>query len=97
MSYTANFDVQVLEGKKVVEIRAAAVNKGAAALHVIDPIKPDWVLAAGDDQTDEDLFRVLPRGSYTIRIGQPHSLASYHLDDYQELRLLLRTLREAAS
>mgnify|MGYP006203339749 CR=1 FL=1 len=29
--YTANFDVQVLEGKKVVEIRNTGINKGAAA------------------------------------------------------------------
>jgi trehalose 6-phosphate synthase/phosphatase len=90
VSYTANFDVQVLEGKKVVEIRNSAVNKGAAGLHAVQAEQPDFVLAAGDDQTDEDLFRSLPRTANTIRIGQPHSFATYHIDDHQEMRQVLR-------
>src|SRR5690606_26542367 len=60
VNYTANFDVQVLEGKKVVEVRNSGINKGVAALHCIALHAPDLVVAAGDDQTDEDLFRTLP-------------------------------------
>lgn len=97
VSYTANFDVQVLEGKKVVEVRNSAVNKGGAALHALETVQPDFVLAAGDDQTDEDLFRALPRSANTIRIGQPHSLATFHLQDHQEMRRVLGKLLQEPS
>jgi trehalose 6-phosphate synthase/phosphatase len=60
VQFTANIDVQILEGKKVVEIRNAGVNKGMAALHCRNLVRPDFFLAIGDDQTDEDLFKAMP-------------------------------------
>jgi trehalose 6-phosphate synthase/phosphatase len=92
VSYTANFDVQVLEGKKVVEIRNAGVNKGAAALHCLAQVESDFILAAGDDLTDEDLFRALPASAVTVRVGATHSHATYRVDDHRELRALLGRL-----
>jgi trehalose 6-phosphate synthase/phosphatase len=97
ISYTANFDVQVLEGKKVVEIRNSGVNKGAAALGCVAKVEPDLIFAAGDDPTDEDLFRALPKSAFTVRVGIPHSHAAYHLKDYVEVRELLRALVNEAS
>jgi len=92
VNYTANFDVQVLEGKKVVEVRNAGVNKGAAALDCVARVDPDFIFAVGDDQTDEDLFRALPRSAFTVRVGIPHSHATYHLKDHLEVRELLAAL-----
>ncbi|MFX5626641.1 trehalose-phosphatase, partial [Acinetobacter baumannii] len=53
--------LQVLLGNKVVEIKSAGVNKGKAAQHWLDQ-EPDWdfILAMGDDWTDEDLFAAMP-------------------------------------
>ena len=56
MTFTANIDVQVLRGAKVVEIRNAGVNKGIAARRWMMNAAYDFVFAAGDDWTDEDLF-----------------------------------------
>lgn len=90
--FTANFAVQVLEGKKVVEIRNAGVNKGAAAAHVVSVLNPDFILAVGDDLTDEDLFRALPAGAATIRVGAPFSNARYSVPGVNEVRALLHAL-----
>jgi trehalose 6-phosphate synthase/phosphatase len=90
--FTANFDVQVLEGKMVVEIRNSGVNKGAAALRVIRKLEPDFVLAIGDDQTDEDLFRVLPQNAISVRVGSPFSHAKYSVSDFREVRRFLQRL-----
>lgn len=92
VSYTANFDVQVLEGKKVIEIRNSGVNKGAAALHCLAQLRPDFIFAAGDDLTDEDLFRALPAEAVTVRVGATHSHATYRVADHVELRALLQGL-----
>jgi trehalose 6-phosphate synthase/phosphatase len=97
VSYTANFDVQVLEGKKVVEVRNSGVNKGAAAVGCVASVEPDFIFAVGDDQTDEDLFRALPKSAFTVRVGIPHSHATYHLKDHLEVRGLLGALVEGSS
>jgi trehalose 6-phosphate synthase/phosphatase len=95
--FTANFDVQVLEGKMVVEVRNSGVNKGAAALRVIRKLEPDFVLAIGDDQTDEDLFRVLPPHAISVRVGSPFSHAKYSLSDFREVRRFIERLSNEAA
>ena len=41
----------------------------------------DFILAIGDDKTDEDMFRqlALEPHAYTIKIGEDASFAKYHL------------------
>lgn len=92
INYTANFDVQVLEGKKVIEIRNSGINKGVAALKAVANSNPDFVLAMGDDQTDEDMFQVLPRQAATIRVGWPFSHARFNLENWREARKVLSEL-----
>ena len=94
LSYlTANLDLQVLEGHKVVEIKNAGVNKGkAAATWVKD--KYDFVLTAGDDHTDEDTFKAMPVGAYTIKVGEGKTAARYQVPDVAAVRKLLSALVE---
>ncbi len=92
--YTANFGVQVLEGKKVVEIRNSGINKGEAALSLLRTHQPDFILSIGDDQTDEDVFRVLPKDAVTVRVGTRFSEARYSLPDHGAVRRLLAELAE---
>ncbi len=93
VSFTANLDVQVLQGSKVVEVKCAGVNKGAAAMAFLSD-RPDFTLAVGDDWTDEDLFKVLPETAYSIRIGIRHSHARFNLRSHVEVLGLLRELAE---
>jgi len=91
VSYTANLDVQVLEGKKAIELRNSGVNKGLAATAALAD-SPEFILAAGDDATDEDLFRALPREAVTVCVGGVHSYATYSIGDHRVLRAILRQL-----
>jgi len=90
--FVANLDIQVLEGKKVVEIRSSGINKGAATAQLIHELAPDMILAIGDDQTDEDMFRVLPAEAVTVRVGAVFSRARYSLRDHRQVRRFLRLL-----
>lgn len=92
MSFTANIDVQVLRGKKVVEVRNAGVDKGVAALHWLAPERYDFILACGDDWTDEDIFAVLPETAFSIRVGLTSSRARFNLGDSSDVLLLLEKL-----
>ena len=57
-----------ISGNKVLEVRNAGIDKGVAAMHWLSQIRkyPCFILAAGDDLTDEDLFKVMPPGAYSI-------------------------------
>jgi trehalose 6-phosphate synthase/phosphatase len=89
----SNTDLQVLEGNKVVEIKNAGINKGSAAARWVATYQPDFILALGDDRTDEDTFKALPATAYTVKVGSaPRSLARYHVIGTTEVRNLLRKL-----
>ncbi|MCB0578372.1 MAG: bifunctional alpha,alpha-trehalose-phosphate synthase (UDP-forming)/trehalose-phosphatase [Phaeodactylibacter sp.] len=89
---TANDDLQVLEGNKVVEIKNAGVNKGKAALNWVGERDWDFILAIGDDHTDEDTFRALPEEAHTIKVGLDKSVARYNLLSVEEVRSFLASL-----
>jgi trehalose 6-phosphate synthase/phosphatase len=91
---TKDRGLQLLPGNKVIEIKNIEVNKGKAALSRLYSNDYDFVLAIGDDHTDEDIFKALPETSYTIKVGSTVSAASYYLRSPQEVRNFLRVLTE---
>jgi len=93
--YTANMDVTVLQGNKVIEVKNIGISKGYAGLDLIGIHKPDQILSIGDDWTDEDLFRVLPEYAISIKVGLGPSYANYNLKDYLEVRNFLQGLIDA--
>ncbi len=92
---TANLNLQVLEGSKVVEVKNSGINKGRAALYFINNVEPDYILAAGDDWTDEDTFKVLPENSCSIKVGKTASAAQYNVKSYKEILKLLTEVHGA--
>ncbi|MDB5264247.1 MAG: trehalose-6-phosphate synthase [Adhaeribacter sp.] len=92
----ANQNLQVMEGDKIVEIKNIEVNKGIAAARWLQSYEPDFVLAVGDDRTDEDTFRMMPPEAYTIKVGNIRSVAKYHLHTTEDVRSLLQHLTGSA-
>lgn len=84
--------LQVLEGNKVVEIKNNQVNKGVAANRWIEEYPSDFIMAIGDDWTDEDTFKALPEDAYTIKVGGGISAAKYGITDHEHVRLVLQDL-----
>jgi trehalose 6-phosphate synthase/phosphatase len=95
--YTRNVDVQVLEGDKVLEVRRTSVTKGTAAVDWLTDNPADFIMAVGDDWTDEDLFRALPSEAYSIRVGLAPTSARYFLSTHVTVRRLLFELIENTS
>jgi len=90
--FTRNVAVQVLEGNKVLEVRNTGVSKGTAAVEWLAAVGPNFVLAIGDDRTDEDLFRALPTTAYSVRVGLAQTAARYYVNSPTAVRRLLRAL-----
>jgi trehalose 6-phosphate synthase/phosphatase len=92
---TENLKLEVAEGNKIVEIKNAGINKGLAAMKWLSKKKWDFILAVGDDVTDEDLFRELPEFAYSIKVGLAPSKAKFRFKSQDEVRSLLNLMRSA--
>jgi trehalose 6-phosphate synthase/phosphatase len=88
----ADKGLQLMPGNKVIEFKNIEVNKGKAALGWLHGQNPDFILALGDDHTDEDIFRALPEDAYTIKVGSNISAARFFLRNPAEVRQLLTEL-----
>lgn len=84
--------LQILPGNKVIEIKNIEVNKGKAALTHMLKEDYDFVMAIGDDHTDEDIFRALPDTSFTFKVGSNTSAARFYLRNTLEVRQFLQGL-----
>ena len=87
-----NTDLQVLIGKKTLEVKSVKVDKGTAAQHWISNNHYDLILSMGDDRTDEDVFKVLSGNAVSIRIGIAPSRARYYLRSQAEVTQLFEQL-----
>jgi trehalose 6-phosphate synthase/phosphatase len=92
LNLTAKADLQVVRGNKVVEIRRAGVNKGNAAVAWMADRDYDFILAIGDDTTDEDMFKFMPSAAITIRVGISGTHAQYNVRNCAEVFDLLARL-----
>ncbi|HYH75650.1 MAG TPA: trehalose-phosphatase [Candidatus Saccharimonadales bacterium] len=90
------FTLRILDGNANVEVQLAGTDKGSAAQYWLQH-EYDFILAAGDDTTDEDLFTAMPDTAYTIKVGPGATAARLHVDSPAELRQLLGQLAEQAS
>ncbi len=87
-----NSPLHIIDGNKVIEVRMAGVDKGSVAQKLLSEKQCSFVMAAGDDKTDEDMFRVLADKAITIKIGRGNTLARYSLSNQADMIRLLNQL-----
>ncbi|MBI5473059.1 MAG: bifunctional alpha,alpha-trehalose-phosphate synthase (UDP-forming)/trehalose-phosphatase [Ignavibacteriae bacterium] len=97
VTFTANIDLQVMRGHKVIEVRGAGVNKGTAAQYLLAKDQFDFILSLGDDWTDEDMFGAMPEWAYTIRVGMAGTHARFNLRTPRDVLRLLETIAKVSA
>jgi trehalose 6-phosphate synthase/phosphatase len=89
--------VGVFSGDKIIEVRPLNINKGKVVEQLIQRHNPDFIFCAGDDYTDEDMFKVLGSDAFTIKVGPGDTSARYRLDDASELIDLVEELSQQST
>ncbi|MDP4129675.1 MAG: trehalose-phosphatase [Bacteroidota bacterium] len=86
--------LKITDGNKVVEVKKQGIDKGKGTQYLLEKRRYDFILAMGDDKTDEDMFEVLANkdDAFTIKVGVGDTLAKYRLDNVQDVILLLNEL-----
>lgn len=89
-----NRPLQVMMGNKIVEVRQSGINKGSFIKRVIEHTQYDFIFAAGDDRTDEDMFKTLmnKNNTFSIKVGAEASYAKYNLHTPAMVNALLQGL-----
>ncbi len=80
--------IEVQQGHMVLEVKDQRVNKGNATFLFTNQKTYDFVLSAGDDVTDEDMFKVL-KNANTIKIGYGSTIANHRMLSVKDFRGLL--------
>lgn len=84
--------LRIMRGNKVIEVHPLGYDKGTSGRYWLAQADYDFILAAGDDTTDEDLFRAMPTTGFTIKVGPGQTAASLHVKDPAAMRRLLSNL-----
>ena len=84
--------LQIMQGNKVVEIKSPDYNKGSEVKRLMVDMHYDFILAIGDDTTDDDMFQALPRNAVAIKVGSISEIASYNLPSQQDVLPFLSAL-----
>jgi trehalose 6-phosphate synthase/phosphatase len=95
LKHMADFNnLKLLDGKKVIEVLTKAAGKGEVLKKLFDINSYDFVLAIGDDVTDEEMFNYLKefRDAITIKVGEGDTAAIYKFEDINNVAILLKQL-----
>jgi len=87
-----NSGFEILDGNKVIEAKPVGITKGSAVTGLLASFPSDFVLCAGDDVTDEAMFKVLPESAYSIKIGAGQTTARFTLPACDDFIALLTGL-----
>ena len=87
-------EISIMEGNKIIEVIPAGINKGIAAFDLFSYQNYDFVLAAGDDVTDEDMFEKLPETCTSIKVGHKQTAAKYSVSGVDQLIDILSTFKK---
>jgi trehalose 6-phosphate synthase/phosphatase len=93
----AETDFRAVRGANIVEVKPVWANKGEA-FELVQAAQPqaDFLFAAGDDRTDEDLFERMPDGAWTVHVGPGSTRAAFVAPNVESVRRLLAMFANAA-
>ncbi|MHA1267094.1 MAG: bifunctional alpha,alpha-trehalose-phosphate synthase (UDP-forming)/trehalose-phosphatase [Candidatus Helarchaeota archaeon] len=85
-------ELAVTERDRALEIKNIEINKKKAASYWLEKKKWDFIMAIGDNMSDEGLFGVIPKFAYSIKVGSNPTLARFTLKSTQNVISLLEEL-----
>ncbi len=85
------YGLHMHNGQKILEIKPVGLRKGSTVTRLLKD-SHDFVLGIGDDYTDEDMFRTMPRNAYSIKVGHGKTAARFRTKDVKSVHSLLKKM-----
>ena len=86
-----HLDLSVRQGQLILEIKPTEIHKGGIVPELLRP-ETDFILAMGDDYTDEDMFAVLPASANTIKVGRGRTMAKFRANNIKAALAVLNQI-----
>lgn len=90
----ARHNLQIMKGNKIIEVKSSDFNKGTEAKRLVEGGDYDFIMAIGDDTTDEEMFLALPENATTIKVGKNTKTSKYNLPTQTQTIYFLNKLVE---
>lgn len=81
------FGLKIEDGSMILEVIPKGINKGTAAIECTK--NTDFIVAIGDDTTDEAMFKALQPSAWTIKVGNNNTSARYSVPNVAAVHDLL--------
>jgi trehalose 6-phosphate synthase/phosphatase len=92
MSPCNRHGLQLMRGNKILEIKSPVYSKAIELKRLLKNGKYDFMLAIGDDVTDEDMFMAMPNNAFSIKVGMMSDTAKYNIPLQADVLPILRTI-----
>ncbi|HYX34545.1 MAG TPA: bifunctional alpha,alpha-trehalose-phosphate synthase (UDP-forming)/trehalose-phosphatase [Oligoflexus sp.] len=92
MSMEGAGEIEILRGKKNLEVRIKGISKARVIENRMAKDDPIFCVAIGDDRTDEDMFAAIGDAGLALGVGSSGTKAHFKLLDSTMVREFLRTL-----
>jgi len=94
--------IDIVIGKKCVEVRPQGIHKGRIVRRILSRENPNasFVVCIGDDKTDEDMFDEMTKQEehyqkgFSITVQKKPSLAEYYVESQTQVIQMLNSLVE---
>ncbi|MCH9633380.1 MAG: hypothetical protein S4CHLAM7_01050 [Chlamydiae bacterium] len=94
----ANLPVEILTGKHVIEVRSQGVSKANYLNQILNKNENEhFILCIGDDLTDHDMYKTLPKDAFSIHVGETSAQTTFQLSTPSDVRSLLEKIYTAVS
>jgi trehalose 6-phosphate synthase/phosphatase len=87
-----NLPVEIHHGKKIVEVCSIQINKGMVMEHLFSEKNYAMGLCAGDDETDESMFRNSLPSLVSVKVGEGATAAQFRCPHPKAFRQFLTDL-----
>ncbi|NCU37893.1 bifunctional alpha,alpha-trehalose-phosphate synthase (UDP-forming)/trehalose-phosphatase [Candidatus Saccharibacteria bacterium] len=85
-------ELGVYNGNKIIEVKPKSIHKGEVATQLAQKFPGSFVLCAGDDYTDEHMFKAMPHEAHTVKVGLGNTHAKYQVATVERMTALVDTL-----
>lgn len=87
-----SFGIKMYMGNKILEFKHQDINKGIAAKTLLTRKFYDFILVMGDDYTDEDMFKAVPKKAFTIKVGPGRTAARFRILNQSRVLSFIKNL-----
>ncbi len=85
-------NLEIFEEDKFLEIRDEKINKKEIVLKWLEKENWDFILALGDNKSDEEIFKILPSFAFSFKIGLKISKAKFNLPSFKSAFSFLKKI-----